>query len=83
MAILVFFKSSEGDQMFKNMKISARLTLAVVASVLIVLFMSVLSYSRMGLMNRNTNKIVDDLYPKTEIARKIINNVDQIPVVLR
>ena len=69
--------------MFKNMKISARLTLAVVASVLIVLFMSVLSYSRMGLMNRNTNKIVDDLYPKTEIARKIINNVDQISLEVR
>ncbi len=69
--------------MFKNIKISTRLTLAIAVLVLITLIISVLSYARMGLMNRNTNKIVEDLYPKTEIAHNIINNVNQISLAVR
>jgi methyl-accepting chemotaxis protein len=69
--------------MFKNIKISTRLTLAIAVVVLITLTISVLSYTRMGLMNRNTSKIVDDLYPKTEIAHNIINNVNQISLAVR
>jgi methyl-accepting chemotaxis protein len=37
----------------------------------------------MGLMNRNTNKIVVDLYPKTETAHEIINNVNLISLAVR
>jgi methyl-accepting chemotaxis protein len=69
--------------MFKNVKISTRLTLAIAVVVLITLIISVLSYTRMGLMNRNTTKIVEDLYPKTEIAHNIINNVNQISLAAR
>ena len=69
--------------MFKNMKISTRLTLAFTVVVLITLTISILSYMRMGLMNRNTDKIVVDLYPKTETAHNIINNVNLISLAIR
>jgi methyl-accepting chemotaxis protein len=69
--------------MFRNMKISTRLSMAVASVVLITLAISVLSYTRMGLMNRNTNKIVVDLYPKTETAHEIINNVNLISLAVR
>ena len=69
--------------MFKNMKISTRLTLAFAVVVLITLTISVLSYMRMGLMNQNTGKIVVDLYPQTKIAHDIISNVNQISLAVR
>jgi len=69
--------------MLKNMKISTRLTLAFTVVVLITLTISVLSYMRMGLMNQNTDKIVADLYPKTELANDIIGNVNQISLGVR
>ena len=69
--------------MFKNMKISSRLTLAFVVALLITLIISLLSYMRMGLMNQNTEKIVVDLYPKSEMARNIINNVNLISLAIR
>ncbi len=69
--------------MFKNMKIGTRLTLAFTLVVLITLAISAYSDMRMRLMNQNTDKIVDDLFPKTEIARDIINNVDNISLSVR
>jgi len=69
--------------MFMNLKISTRLTLAFAVVVLITLAISVLSYTRMGLMNQNTNKIVSDLYPKTKLANDIIGNVNQISLEVR
>ncbi len=69
--------------MFENMKISTRLSLAFALVVLITLTISVLSYTRMDLMNRNTNKIVVDLYPKTETAHDIISNVNLISLAIR
>ena len=69
--------------MFKNMKIGTRLTLAFTIVVLITLTISAFSDMRMRLMNQNTDRIVDDLYPKTEIARNIINNVDGISLSVR
>ena len=69
--------------MFNNMKISTRLTLAFTVVVLITLTISTLSYMRMGLMNQNTNKIVVDLYPKTETAHDIIENVNLISLAIR
>jgi len=69
--------------MFKNIKISTRLTLAFTVLVLITLAISTLSYMRMGLMNQNTNKIVVDLYPKTETAHDIIENVNLISLAIR
>jgi methyl-accepting chemotaxis protein len=69
--------------MFKNMKISTRLTLAFTVMVLITLTISVLSYIRMGLMNQTTGKIVVDLYPQTKLANDIISNVNQISLEVR
>ncbi|MEO8332068.1 MAG: MCP four helix bundle domain-containing protein, partial [Gallionella sp.] len=69
--------------MFNNLKISTRLTLAFTIVVLITLIISTFSNMRMGLMNQNTNKIVVDLYPKTELARGIISNVNQISLSVR
>jgi len=69
--------------MFKNMKIGTRLTLAFTVMVLITLAISVLSYIRMGLMNRTTGNIVVDLYPQTKLANDIISNVNQISLEVR
>ena len=69
--------------MFRNMKISTRLTLAFAVVVLITLIISILSYTRMGLMNRNTERIVSDLYPKTQLANGIVGNVKQISLQVR
>jgi len=69
--------------MFNNMKIGARLTMAFSVVLLITLSISILSYARMGLMNHNTDKIVVDLYPKSEMARNIINKVNLMSTGIR
>jgi methyl-accepting chemotaxis protein len=69
--------------MLKNMRIGTRLTLAFALVVLVALAISALSDTRMRLMNQNTEKIVVDLYPNTEMAREIINNVNRISLSAR
>jgi methyl-accepting chemotaxis protein len=69
--------------MFKNMKINTRLSLVFTLVVLIALAISTLSDMRMRVMNQNTEKIVVDLYPNTETARDIINNVNNISLSVR
>jgi len=69
--------------MFIDMKISTRLTMAFSVVVLITLIISVFANSRMALMNQNTDKIVVDIYPATEVAHSVIDNVDQISLSIR
>jgi methyl-accepting chemotaxis protein len=69
--------------MVNKLKIGTRLTLAFALVVLIALAISAISDTRMRLMNQNTEKIVVDLYPNTEMARDIINNVDRISLSVR
>ena len=69
--------------MFDNMKIGTRLALAFSAVLLVTLAISILSYTRMGVMNQNTDRIVDDLNPRTETARKIIGNVNFVSSAIR
>jgi len=69
--------------MFKNMKIGVRLTLAFTLVVLISLAISGLSDIRMKLMNQNTDKILVELYPNTEMARNIIDDVNRISLSVR
>ena len=69
--------------MFKNMKIGTRLTLTFTLVVLIALAISAFSDTRMRLMNQNTANIVVDLYPNTEMARDIIDNVNRISLSVR
>ena len=69
--------------MFNNMKIGTRLAVAFSAVLLITLVISILSYTRMGLMNHNTDRIVDDLSPRTESAHKIIGNVNFVSSAIR
>jgi len=69
--------------MFQNMKISTRLTLAFTVMVLITLTISTLAILRMENMNDNTDKIVNDRYPKTVIANDIIDNVNLISRAIR
>ena len=69
--------------MISNMKIGTRLALAFTVVLLITLAISILSYVRMGLMNHNTDKIIVDLFPDTEVAHDIINDVNQISLGIR
>jgi len=69
--------------MFINTKIGTRLTLAFTLVVLIALAISAYSDLRMRLMNQNMETIVVDLYPNTETARDIINNVNNISLSAR
>ena len=69
--------------MFKNMKIGARLTLAISMVVLITLAISTLSIMRMEVMNQNTENIVVETYPKTVAAHKIIESAGDISLAIR
>ena len=69
--------------MFKNMKVGTRLALAFTVVVLITLSISIFSVVRMGLMNKNIDTILVDLYPKTTMAIQISNNVERISLSIR
>jgi len=69
--------------MFKYMKIGTRLSLVFALLVLITLAISAMSDTRMRLMSQNIDKIIVDLYPNTELARDIINNVNRISLSVR
>ena len=69
--------------MFKHMKIGTHLSLVFTLLVLITLTISALSDTRMRLMSQTMDNIVVDLYPNTELARDIINNVNHISLSVR
>ncbi len=63
--------------MFKNLKIGVRLGLGFGLVVLLMIVLGIVGIVRVAELNDNIKMLVDDLYPKTVIANKIIDGVNE------
>jgi methyl-accepting chemotaxis protein len=62
--------------MFKNLRIGVRLGLGIGAIAFLVLMVGVFSIWRLWDLDQMLNRIVDDRWPKTVVANKVIDNVN-------
>ncbi len=66
--------------MFKNLKIGLRLGIGFALVIVLLTAISVLSYTRVGILSHEVNDMVDDKFPKTVWVNDIL---DQVNVVAR
>ena len=69
--------------MFKNMKLAVRLGLGFAATLVLLLTMAVVSYTRLSALNSNIELMVNDRFPKTVQANDIIDAINTIARQLR
>jgi methyl-accepting chemotaxis protein len=64
--------------MFANMKLAVRLGLGFAATLLLLVIISVVSYSRLNSLNNEIENLVNDKYPKTIDAIDVIRAMNQV-----
>ncbi len=64
--------------MFANMKLAVRLGLGFAATLLLLVIISVVSYSRLNTLNSEIENLVNDKYPKTIDAIDVIRAMNQV-----
>ncbi len=69
--------------MLNNLKIGTRLALGFGLMLLLLASISFLALSRMSSLNEGVDKVVNDRYPKTELANAIIDNINVIARAMR
>ncbi len=69
--------------MLNNLKIGTRLALGFGLMLLLLASISFLALSRMSNLNDGVDKLVNDRYPKTEVANDIIDNINVIARAMR
>jgi len=69
--------------MFANMKLAVRLGLGFTASLVLLVIISVVSYTRLGALNDNIELMVNDRFPKTVQANEIIDALNLNARLLR
>ena len=69
--------------MLKNLKIGIRLGLGFGAVLLLLLALAMLATSRMDAMNKATNTITEDAYPKVVLAKDLIRDAVDVPRQMR
>ncbi|MEW6765122.1 MAG: methyl-accepting chemotaxis protein [Pseudomonadota bacterium] len=69
--------------MFSNMKIGTRLAGGFGAVVLLMVVIAIVGTTRLADMNSSISLMVDDRYPKTEVANTIIGNMNTIARAMR
>ena len=69
--------------MLKNLKIGIRLGLGFGAVLLLLLAIAMLGISRMAAMNKATEEITADAYPKVVLAKDLIRDAVDAPRQMR
>jgi methyl-accepting chemotaxis protein len=69
--------------MFKNMKIGMRLALGFGLVLMLLASMALVGMTRLANLNQQTNVIVNDRYPKTVQANRIIGEINKIARAMR
>lgn len=69
--------------MFANMKLAVRLGLGFAATLLLLVIISVVSYSRLNSLSHEINDVVNDKYPKTIDAIDVIRAMNQVAQINR
>ncbi|ANQ83494.1 putative methyl-accepting chemotaxis protein [Azoarcus olearius] len=67
----------------KNLKIGIRLGLGFGVTVLLLIVIAGIAMLRLGALDQAIRQVVDDAYPKTVIANRIIDNVNISAIALR
>ncbi len=66
--------------MFANMKIGVRLGVGFAVTLILLIAIAVISYTRLGALNTEIENMVSDKFPKTVLANEA---VDQINITAR
>ena len=69
--------------MFKNMKIGMRLGLGFAVTLIFLVIIAVVSYTRLGALNAEVERLVNDQFPKTVQANNVIEAINNIARHLR
>src|SRR5512135_1252969 len=69
--------------MFKNMKIGARLALGFSMVLVLLIVVALIGIARLSELNRETELIVKDRYPKTILANTVIGEINKIARAMR
>ena len=68
--------------MFKGMKIGLRMGLGFGVVIVLMIAMSLFAMSRLGAMDQETNKLVNDRWPKTVVSNEIVKAMDDAVISL-
>ena len=69
--------------MFKNMKLGIRLASGFGLLVMLMAAISLVAYSRLGLVRDGVNDVVERRYPSTEHANNVISYLSEAAIILR
>jgi len=69
--------------MFANMKLAVRLGLGFAATLLLLIIISVVSYTRLSTLNTEIENLINDKYPKTVQAVDVIRAMNQVAQINR
>jgi len=69
--------------MFANMKIGVRLAIGFAVTLLLLMTIAVISYTRLGSLNTEIENIVNDKYPKAIQAIDIVRAMNQVALINR
>ena len=69
--------------MFKNMRIGLRLGLGFSLVIALLVIIAALGINRMALLNDNVDNIVNDRYPKVEMANDVMLYIEEIGLAMR
>lgn len=69
--------------MFANMKLAVKLGLGFAATLALLLIISVVSYARLGALDKEVNDLVTDKYPKIIDATDVIRAMNQVAQINR
>jgi methyl-accepting chemotaxis protein len=69
--------------MFKNLKIGVRLGIGFGLVIVLLLVVSMLAYTRVGVLNEEVGGLVHDKYPKTVQATDIVRAMNQVAIINR
>ena len=69
--------------MFKNMKIGMRLGLGFAVTLLFLVIIAVVSYTRLSALNAEVERLVNDQFPKTVQSNNVIDAINNIARHLR
>jgi len=69
--------------MLNNLKIGIRLGIGFAFTLLLLIAISVISYTRLGALNEEIEDMINDKFPKTVLANDVIDNLNVIARAMR